>query len=141
MTYLLDTNVCIRYLNGTSPAIRARLQALSSSEVAVCSVVKAELFAGAGKSVDPERTLARQTAFLSRFVSMPFDDRAAAVYGQLRSRLEMAGTPLGPMDYQIAAIALANDLVLVTHNLREFSRVDKLRLDDWETQSTTVAVE
>ena len=118
MTYLLDTNVRIRYLNGASPAIRVRLRALAPSEVAVCSVVKAELFAGAGKTVDPQRTLGRQRTFLSRFTSFPFDDRAAAVYGQVRSRLELAGTPLGPMDYQIAAIALANDPVLLTHNVR-----------------------
>ena len=70
-------------------------------------------------------------AFLSPFVPSPFDDRPAGIYGRVRSRLELAGTPLGPMDYQIAAIALVNDLVLATHIVREFSRVEGLRLDDW----------
>lgn len=101
-------------------------------EIQVCSVVKAELFAGAEKSTDPTPTLARQQAFLSRFVSLPFDDLAADVYGRIRAHLESAGTPIGPYDLQIAAIALAHGLILVTHNMDEFSRVPGLSLEDWE---------
>src|SRR5690349_21417366 len=102
--YLLDTNTCIRYLNGRAPSIRAHLQTLRPSQVAVCSVVKAELFAGAGKSTDPERSRARQERFLARFVSLPFDDHAAEIYGRIRAVLERAGIPIGPYDLQIAAI-------------------------------------
>ena len=78
------------------------------------------------------RTRARQQAFLVPFVSLPFDDSAAEVYGRVRAQLEAAGTPIGPYDLQIAAIALANDLVLVTHNTQEFSRISGLRIVDWE---------
>lgn len=74
MRYLLDTNVCARYLNGKSPAIRQRLRSTNVKDIAVCSVVKAELFYGAMKSNNPERTLARQQQFLNLFVSLPFDD-------------------------------------------------------------------
>lgn len=70
--------------------------------------------------------------FFSELVSLRFDGNAAAVYGRIRARLEASGTPIGPNDLQIAAIALANDLILVTHNTREFSRVEGLRLEDWE---------
>lgn len=130
--YLLDTNVCVRYLNGRVPQVRLRLQAKQPQEIAVCSVVKGELFAGAARSNDPVRTRTRQEAFLSVFVSLPFDDTAASVFAELRANLAKEGTPIGPYDLQIAAIALANNLVLVTHNNKEFSRVPNLSLEDWE---------
>ncbi|HEV3257827.1 MAG TPA: type II toxin-antitoxin system VapC family toxin, partial [Gemmataceae bacterium] len=63
--------------------------------------------------------------------SLPFDDAAAAHYAPLRADLESKGTPIGPNDYQIAAIALANNVTLVTHNTQEFSRVVGLFLEDW----------
>jgi tRNA(fMet)-specific endonuclease VapC len=105
MKYLLDTNTCIRHLNRRSPAIIDKLATLPPDEIAVCSVVKAELFAGAQKSQQPTRTLQRQRAFLDQFVSLPFDDAAADQFGRIRAVLEAAGTPIGPYDLQIAAIA------------------------------------
>ncbi|MBO1347056.1 MAG: type II toxin-antitoxin system VapC family toxin [Hormoscilla sp. GUM202] len=132
MRYLLDTNVCVRYLNGRSVAIRRRLQAIDVEEVAVCSIVKAELFYGAMRSNNPEQTLARQEQFLRVFESLPFDDRAASICGRIRAQLAAAGTPIGPYDMQIAAIAMANNLTLVTHNVREFNRVEGLQIEDWE---------
>ena len=132
MTYLLDTNVCIRYLNGRSPAVRKRLESLRPADIAVCSVVKAELLAGAQKSRYPERTLANVRKFLASFRSLPFDDASAEIYGVIRADLERRGTPIGPYDLQIASIALAHNLILVTHNVREFGRVVGLRIDDWE---------
>jgi tRNA(fMet)-specific endonuclease VapC len=101
-------------------------------EVAVCSVVKAELFYGAMRSNNPSRTLAAQQLFLNRFPSLPFDDQAALIYSRIRAQLAFRGTPIGSNDLQITAIALANDLTLVTHNTREFSRVEGLRIEDWE---------
>jgi len=132
MKYLLDTNTCIRHLNRRSESIIRKLASLVPEDIAVCSVVKAELFYGARKSNQPERTLARQQLFLNRFTSLPFDDRAAEIYGSVRVQLEARGTPIGPNDLMIAAIAVANGLILVTNNVREFSRVDGLQLDDWE---------
>ena len=132
MTYLLDTNTCIRYLNGRAIQVRERLRTLAVQEICVCAVVKAELYAGAMKSSDPATTLAKQRSFLDQFASLPFDDAAAEVYGRLRAHLEQRGTPIGPYDLMIAAIALAHSASLVTHNTREFSRVPGLRLEDWE---------
>ena len=132
MRYLLDTNVCARYLNGRSLLIRERLQSTNVEEIAVCSVVKAELFYGAMRSNNPTRTLARQQEFLKLFVSLPFDDSTALVYGRIRAELLASGTPIGPNDFQIAAIALTHNLTLVTHNTREFSRVSGLAIEDWE---------
>jgi tRNA(fMet)-specific endonuclease VapC len=132
MTYLLDTNTCIRYLNGRAPSVLRRLQDLPPTEVRVCAIVKAEMYFGAMKSVGPLHTLSQQRAFLDAFESLPFDDAAAEAYGRLRAESARRGTPIGPNDLMIAAIALAHDLTLVTHNTAEFSRVPGLRLEDWE---------
>ncbi len=134
MRYLLDTNVCVVYLNGRSASVRDRLLATPAEEIAVCSVVKAELFYGAFRSNNPKRTLERQQAFLSRFVSLPFEDESALLAGQIRAKLASAGNPIGSYDLQIAAISLANNLILVTHNTREFDRVEGLQIEDWEVE-------
>jgi len=130
--YLLDSNVCIRYLNGRGTKIIQKLQTLPIKQVAVCSVVKAELFFGAMKSQTPAQSLAKQQQFLQPLQSFPFDDQAAEEYGRIRAELTTQGLPIGPNDFMIAAIALANDAILVTHNLREFGRVPNLKLEDWE---------
>ena len=132
MRYLLDTNVCVVYLNGRSNAVRDRLISTPIKDMAVCSVVKSELFYGAMRSNNPTKTLERQQEFLERFMSLPFGDESAFLFGQIRARLANAGTPIGAYDLQIAAIALANNLILVTHNTREFERVNGLQLEDWE---------
>ena len=132
MRYLLDTNVCVMYLNGRSSSVRDRLLATPAEEMAVCSVVKAELFYGAFRSNHPQRTLERQQAFFSLFVSLPLQDEDAFLAGRIRAQLAKAGTPIGSYDLQIAAIALTNDLTLVTHNTREFERVEGLQIEDWE---------
>ncbi|NJN99790.1 MAG: type II toxin-antitoxin system VapC family toxin [Anaerolineales bacterium] len=84
------------------------------------------------KSAKPEENLAKQHRFVSRFISLPFDDNAAEAYSRIRARLEKSGTPIGPNDLLIAAIAVANDVTLVTHNTDEFGRVEGLKLEDWE---------
>jgi len=136
MKYLLDTNTCIRYLNGRSPQVFKQLEALPETDIAVCSIVKMELRYGALRSNAVEKTLAIQATFLNRFVSLPFDDTAHIHAARIRAELAQAGTPIGPNDLLIAAIALANNLILVTHNTKEFSRVIGLQLEDWETSST-----
>lgn len=132
MKYLLDTNTCIGYLNGRSPAVFQRLNEIPESDICVCSVVKLELRYGALRSEYIEKTLEKQRTFLDRFVSLPFDDAAHIYAAQVRVDLARVGTPIGPNDLLIAAIALANNLTLITHNTREFSRVNGLKIEDWE---------
>ena len=132
MKFLLDTDACISYLRRRGSRVAARLFATSNTEIAVCSVVKAELFYGVLRASDPMAELARLRSFLVAFVSLSFDDRAAEVYGRIRAQLFNRGTPIGPNDLMIASIALAQDLTLVTHNTREFSRVTGLTIEDWE---------
>lgn len=132
LIYLLDTNVCIIYLKGRSQSLNNRIDNLEPEKIAVCSVVKAELFYGARRSNNPEKALAVQKTFLDQFVSLTFDDCCAEIYGNIRAELANAGTPIGSNDMQIASIALANNLILVTHNVSEFSRVNGLQIEDWE---------
>lgn len=135
MKYLLDTNTCIRHLNQRAETITRRLLDTPETDIAVCSVVKAELYYGAMKSSDPQRTMLRQQAFVKRFASLPFDDMASEVYGRIRAVLERSGKPIGANDLLIASITIANELILVTHNIREFGRVEGLQIEDWETDS------
>lgn len=131
MSYLLDTNTCSLFLNGRSESIRRRMAETPGDALFVCSVVKAALFFGAHGSRRPEDTLARQNLFLSRFVSLPFDDVSAAHYGKIRAELKRRGTPIGPNDLLIASIALANGLTLVSSNVGEFERIEGLDVVDW----------
>ena len=133
MKFLLDTNACIGHLTGRAPQITARLKTLPPSDVVLCSVVKAELWYGAHKSLKKEQNLATLDVFFAPFASASFDDAAAQVYGRLRAELETRGTLIGPNDLLIAATALAYDLTLVTRNEKEFGRVTGLRIDNWES--------
>jgi tRNA(fMet)-specific endonuclease VapC len=132
MTYLLDTNTCIRFLNQRSQKLIDRLTDTPDEDICVCSVVKAEMFYGSQKSERREKNLAVQRVFFGRYVSLPFDDAASEHYALIRADLERRGQPIGANDLLIAAIALAHDLTLVTHNVSEFSCVVGLRLEDWE---------
>jgi tRNA(fMet)-specific endonuclease VapC len=130
--YLLDTNVCIGYLNGRSRRILERILSRTPDDIVVCSVVKAELRFGAERSNNPQDAFARIEEFLDPYRSLPFDDECATAYGRIRARLARAGLPIGPNDLLIAATAVAFGAILVTHNTREFRGVDGLTCEDWE---------
>ncbi len=130
--YLLDTNACIKLLNGTSPALASALHRHDPVEILLCAVVKAELLFGARRSARVTENLALLARFFEPFASLPFDDVCAEHYGTIRAELTRDGSPIGPNDLLIAATARAHDLALVTHNTREFSRVTGLRVVDWE---------
>jgi tRNA(fMet)-specific endonuclease VapC len=135
LSYLLDTNSVIDHLRrGLASNVTTKMAAAPPSSIYLCSVVLAELFYGAWRS-----SAANQAANLSliarlqqQFVSLPFDDQAAEEYGKVRAHLAALGTPIGPNDLMIAAIALAYQMTLVTHNTAEFGRVPGLTLVDWQ---------
>jgi tRNA(fMet)-specific endonuclease VapC len=131
--YLFDTNTCVQLLrHRTASPVAARLAAATPGDVVLCSVVVAELLFGALGSRDLAKNLADVRAFVAGFRSLDFDARAAEEYAKVRADLAVKGTPIGPNDLLIAAIALANGLTLVTHNTAEFSRVVGLTLEDWQ---------
>jgi len=130
--YLLDTNTCIHFLNGTSDAVARKMRLKSPSDITLCSIVKAELLYGARHGKQVEENLRLLDRFFAPLTSLPFDDRCAEEYGLIRAQLTALGTLIGPNDLMIAAIARTHDATLVTHNTREFSRVAGLRFTDWE---------
>jgi len=132
MIYLLDTNTCIAYINRRSTSIYQRLVSLSPADVCICDIVKFELYFGAYNSSRTTENLENLKKFFADFVSLPFDGQAADICGYLRHQLKIQGTPIGAYDLQIAAIALAYNLILITHNTKEFSHIPQLQLEDWE---------
>lgn len=128
---LLDTDICIHLLNAREPELIERLAAHEPPDIAICSIVRAELLWGARNSQRCDENLVRVRAFAEPFVSLPFDDISAEHYGLIRASLAAQGQPIGPNDTLIAAIALAHEAVLVTRNIREFSRVSGLALETW----------
>jgi tRNA(fMet)-specific endonuclease VapC len=128
---LLDTNICIAFLNGSDPAVRDRLLAEQADDLALCSIVKAELLYGARNSIHVESNLRKLERFFEPFRSFEFGDAAADWYGQIRAHLRRSGQLIGANDLMIAAIALAEDATLVTRNHDEFRRVVGLRLETW----------
>jgi tRNA(fMet)-specific endonuclease VapC len=130
--YLLDSNACIVYLRTPRNPVQAHVDLVPQTYLRMCSVVKGELLAGAMRYADPSARLQRLDEFFAPFESLPFDDADADVYGRIRADLQRAGKLIGPNDLMIAAIALANDLTLVTHNTGEFARIPGLALEDWQ---------
>lgn len=132
MMYLLDTNVCIRFINGRSQTLRENFRTHKRSQMRVSIISKAELYYGSAKSITPDLSRQKQQLFLNGIKTLLFDEAAALAYADIRADLERRGQVIGELDMMIAATALSKDLTLVTHNIREFSRVSALRLIDWE---------
>lgn len=135
MKYLLDSNVWIAYVRQKDPALIQKIQQNDPKEIWLCSVALGELYYGAfhGATAKLTHNLGLLTQLRQRFASIPFDESCAEHYGRIRADLAVKGTPIGPNDLMIAAIALAHRLTLVTHNTTEFSRVAGLALEDWQT--------
>lgn len=132
MTYLLDTNVCIRLINNSSPAVIKRLADKQPEDIFISAITQLELYYGAYRSLQTERNLEILQRFFSQFNICFLDSASAMIAGKIRADLAAIGTPIGPYDLQIAASAIARNFILVTHNTREFSRVKELQLEDWE---------
>jgi tRNA(fMet)-specific endonuclease VapC len=127
--YLLDANAVVAIFKGDARLI-ARLKRNTPGDFAIPSIVGHELFYGAYRSQRVAENLARVEAL--QFEVLEFDREDARLAGQARAAMSLAGTPIGPYDVLIAGQALARDLTLVTHNVREFQRVTGLKIEDWE---------
>ncbi len=131
MKYLLDTNVCIRAMRG-DPRVTARMKACAPDDCGVSIVSVFELFAGVERCREPGREGVKVVAFLKPLHLLPFDWDSAIRAASVRWELEKAGKKIGPYDLQLAGQALALDVTLISHNLREFRRVTDLKIEDWE---------
>ena len=134
MSYLLDTNVCIALINGTSPKVRARSAEATRRGVtlATSSIVAHELWYGVAKSGRVLENANRLAAFLERAVAvLDYSAKDAQAAGEIRAELERQGQRIGEYDTLIAGQAFSRNLILVTANTREFGRVKGLRVEDW----------
>ena len=131
MNYFLDTDTCIFGLRGRFPAIKKQLQALIPDQIKIPSIVKAELFLGALKSGDPKKNTLLVEKFLEPYEIVSFNSKAAISYAKIRYELEKDGKSIGPNDLIIAASVIANQGILVTHNIHEFARIPGLLVEDW----------
>ncbi len=131
MKYLLDTNTCIYVINKKSKTILNKLSEIEISEMVISSITVAELFFGVEKSSKKEENLTSLNNFLLPFGILNFDSSDSVTYAKVRTELQKAGTPIGPMDLLIASQAISKDLILVSNNTREFQRVQNLKLENW----------
>jgi len=128
--FVLDTNTVLDYFRGKG-RVAERLLAVAPSEIALPAVSAYEVWVGVLGSQNPKRRREQFEAFLSVVEILPFDAEAAIRAAELRHNLERAGEAIGPLDTLIAATALSHGGVLVTRNLREFSRVTGLKTVNW----------
>lgn len=127
---LLDTNICIYIINKKPAEVLERFNSFAIGDIGVSSIVAAELAFGIEKTGSLRNKQALEI-FLAPLEIVPFDNDCIWAYGKLRAHLEKLGQPIGALDTMIAAHALAMDVVLVTNNQKEFSRVPGLRLENW----------
>ena len=131
MLYLLDTNIVSYWMRGDERLID-RIRQHSPSDLSLSTITLAEIYYGIEKSPTKKRERRRKIKLIcSQLEIHVFDELSAHQYGIVRSRLEIQGLVISERNLQIASIALANRLCLVTHNVKEFNRIDKLAVEDW----------
>ena len=131
MKYMLDTNICIYAIKNKPKQVFMRLQEHDPSDICISAVTYAELVHGVEKSRSVEKNRLALAVLLANIEIMSFDSYAAEGYGEVRTQLEKAGTPIGPLDTMIAGHAKALNYTVVTNNIREFERVDGLNVENW----------
>ncbi len=131
MRYMLDTNICIYAIKHKPEKVFNKLQEVDPEDVCVSSVTYAELVHGVEKSAAVEKNRLALFMLLANIEIKNFDTDAADCYGKIRADLEKKGTPIEPLDMMIAGHAQSLDLTIVTNNVKEFARVDNLKIENW----------
>ena len=131
MRYMLDTNICIYAIKHNPEKVYHKLLEHEPEEICISSVTYAELVHGVEKSAAVEKNRIALSLLLSNIEILSFDVNAADEYGRIRADLEKKGTPIGPLDMMIAGHAKSVGCIVVTNNVKEFSRVDGLVIENW----------
>jgi tRNA(fMet)-specific endonuclease VapC len=129
--YYLDSNICIDFLRGKKRTIEEHLLRLTPNQIKIPIIVKAELLYGIEKSNKKQENRIAYEKFIKAFEIINLDDEAIKQYSWIRLELEKGGNVIGSNDIFIAAIVIANNGILVTHNINEFSRISGLKYEDW----------
>lgn len=130
LRYMLDTNLCIRVLRDRPQGVRERFNA-EADGLCISTIILTELLHGAAKSDRPAENRDKVEQFAARLEVLPFGPEAAAHAADIRAVLERKGQMIGGYDLLIAGHARSRGLTVITGNLREFTRVDGLRCEDW----------
>ena len=131
MRYMLDTNICIYVIKHKPETVFQKLQNTNPEDVCISSVTYAELVHGVEKSAAVEKNRLALSILLANMEILDFDVDAADCYGKIRAGLEKNGTPIGPLDMMIAGHAQSLGYTVVTNNVKEFSRVSALQIENW----------
>ena len=131
MRYMLDTNICIYVIKHKPEKVFQKLQEVDPEEVCVSSVTYAELVHGVEKSAAVEKNRLALSILFANIEILDFDVDAANCYGKIGAGLEKKGTPIGPLDMMIAGHAMSKGYIVVTNNVKEFSRVRNLKIENW----------
>lgn len=129
--YLLDTNICIYLINKNPKHVVEHIKSLKPHQIKLSAISLAEMEYGVSKSRDREKNRQALVHFVSAFDIIELNDSDAEVYGLIRAGLERRGQIIGPYDMQIAAQSISRDLILVTNNTSEFSRISNIKLENW----------
>ena len=130
MRYLLDTDTLIYWLKG-DPNIEQKALAIGLDQIAYSIISQAELYFGAYNSTYVQQNLLNIQKLSQKLAALPFDDKAAQLFGQLKADLKKRGEILLDADIMIASIALANHLIVVTNNRSHFERISQLSVENW----------
>ena len=130
LRYMLDTNICIYVIKNRPEGLRERFNRLAD-QLCISAVTLAEIIYGAEKSARQIENIKVVDQFAARLDVLPFGERAATHYGQIRADLERAGHPVGLHDMMIGGHARSEGLTLVSNNVREFQHIEGLRIDNW----------
>ena len=131
MKYMLDTNICIYVIKNKPSVVLQQFHSHQAEGLCISAITLAELTHGVEKSEQHEKNAAALLHLLDLLKVIPFDNHAAFEYGKICAYLQKLGTPIGTMDMLIAAHARLHSLTIVTNNIREFSRVPKLTIENW----------
>lgn len=131
MMYMLDTNICIYIIKQKPKSVIDKLKKMKNANICISSITYSELLYGAEKSSNIAKNLLALTMFLSNIEILSYDESASIDYGIIRSKLEKQEKIIGPLDMLIAAHAKSLNITLVSNNLKEFERVDGLKLENW----------
>ncbi len=131
MNYLLDTNICIAIIKKCPPEVKEKLIQTKIGEVAISSIVLAELWFGIELSSKPKQNRDALHDFLQYLTVLDWPEHAGQEYGRIRAHLNKKVTPIGANDLLIAAHALSINAILVSDNTRKFGRVTGLKLENW----------
>ena len=131
MRYMLDINICIYVIKHKPEKVFRKIQTIHPEDVCISSVTYAELVHGVEKSAAVEKNRLALSMLLANMEILDFDAQAADCYGKIRADLEKKGRPIGPLDMMIAGHGQSLGYTVVTNNVKEFSRVGALRIENW----------